>query len=744
MPLPIAVPAVLAQMAALPSAWRFLLPGAVLLLAAILALLLMERHLRSRRSGSRDPGPQPGDDHLKLALWGSGEELWDYDLDQRRLQRIRTSEGPQQDAEPTLLTRVGPVPAIHPVDLPAVIKRLRSHLEGESPFFLSEHRMDLLDNGVWIWVRVRGRVAERDAEGRPVRISGIARDITASRNAEDERRIAGEVLHSMNEAVAVLDWDYRFISVNPAFTRITGYLESEVMGQSARTLDSDRHDDVYYAQLDTTLLRDGHWQGDTWRTRKDGEDILCHLQINLVRDHDGDRHLYVMVLSDITEQNRAEQELRYLANYDTLTSLPNRSLLSERLSRAVVRARRESGRVAVLFVDLDRFKDVNDSLGHSMGDRVLRAAAARVLQAVGPQHTVARLSGDEFTVVLEDIGSAEEAERVAQGIIDAFAVPLSFGDRHELVISPSIGISLYPEHAEVPSELLKHADTAMYQAKAVGRRAYALYSAAMDEQTRRRATLAGALRKALDRNELSLVYQPRYSLLSECITGVEALLRWNSDEFGSVPPAEFIPLAEESGMIQEIGEWVLRGACRTLRDWQKAGYDHLGMSVNLSAMQLLRGDLHGLLVRTLAETEVDPRKLELELTESVVMANPEQNADTLRRCRELGVTLAIDDFGTGYSSLAYLKRLPITALKIDREFIGDLTHDADDEAITSIIITMGHALGLKVVAEGVESPAQLQFLREHGCDEIQGHLVAPALEPGVCLRFLAAPVSFAA
>lgn len=744
MPLPIAASAVLVYVAALPPAGRFLLPVAVLLLAAVLAFLLSERLRERRRDAGRGDGPPPRDEYLKLALWGSGEELWDYDLDQRRVQRMRTSEGPPEGGEPTVLTRVGPVPTIHPQDLPTVLKRLRAHLEGDLPFFMSEHRMDLLDNGVWTWVRVRGRVVERDAEDQPVRIAGIARDITASRNAEDERRIAGEVLHSMNEAVAVLDWDYRFISINPAFTRITGYLESEVAGQSARLLDSDRHDDVYYAQLDTTLLREGHWHGDTWRTRKDGEDILCHIQINLVRDTDGDRHLYVMVLSDITEQNRAEQELRYLANYDTLTSLPNRSLLSERLSRAVVRARRESGRVAVLFVDLDRFKDVNDSLGHSMGDRVLRAAAARVLQAVGPQHTVARLSGDEFTVVLEDVAAAEDAERVAQGIIDAFAAPLVFGDRHELVISPSIGISLYPDHAEVPNELLKHADTAMYQAKAVGRRAYALYSAEMDEQNRRRASLAGALRKALDRDELSLMFQPRYSLKTQRITGVEALLRWNSDEYGSVPPAEFIPLAEESGMIQEIGAWVLRRACLTLGEWQRAGYGELDMSVNLSAMQLLRGDLNGLLARTLAETGIEPRHLELELTESVVMANPAKNADTLQRCRELGVTLAIDDFGTGYSSLAYLKRLPITALKIDREFIGDLTRDDDDEAITSIIITMGHALGLKVVAEGVETAAQLQFLREHGCDEIQGHLVAPALEPADCLRFLAAPVSFAA
>jgi len=713
--------------------------GVAVLLLAVVAFAM--RRLwpvfgRSRAEPSRAETLRERDEHLKLALWASGEHFWDFDLVSRRMHRLRADENAPHTAEIAVLTRKSDMPTIHEQDLPLVKQRLRSHLQGETPIFVSEHRMDLDGNGNWVWVRARGRVVERDLGGRPVRIAGTARDITATRNAEYEHRIASEVMRSMSEAVAVLDWNQNFIAVNKAFAGITGYAEDEVIGQPASLLDSRQHEEDSTARMLGGLQQDGRWSGEAWKVRKDREEILCRLEINVVPDASGLRRLYVLVLNDITEQKRAEQELRYLANYDSLTSLPNRSLLSERLSRAIVRARRENGRVAVLFIDLDRFKDINDSLGHATGDRILRAAAARVQQTVGAQHTVARLSGDEFTVVVEDIGSSREAEDIAQRIITAFKQALSFGDGLELAVSPSIGISLYPDHAQVPTDLLKHADTAMYQAKAAGRHTYQLYSEKMDEKTRHRAILANALRRALERNELSLVYQPRMSLKQQRITGVEALLRWHSKEFGEVSPGQFIPLAEESGLILEIGAWVLREALLTLRQWHELGLQHLIVSVNVSALQLQRGDLADVVARTLAETGMAAAHLELELTESVIMANPETNADTLRACRRLGVSLAIDDFGTGYSSLAYLKRLPLTTLKIDQEFVGDLTHDVDDEAITSTIINMGHSLLLNVVAEGVETAAQLQFLHDHGCDEIQGHWISHALGAEACLQFI--------
>ena len=712
---------------------------ALLVLAVVLAIAA-QRYWQSRRRQTFDPprteSQRERDEHLKLALWASGEHFWDYDLIRRRMHHMRADESTAHSAEITVLTRQGDVPTIHELDLPLVMEQLRSHLQGETPLFMSEHRMDLSGNGTWAWVRARGRVVERDLQGRPLRIAGTARDITASRNTEYEHRIASEVMRSMSEAVAVLDWDYKFIAVNQAFTRITGYADVEVIGKPVEMLDSSQQDAALHQRMREDIGRDGRWSGEMWRLRKDGEEILCKVETNVVPDASGQRNLYVQVLNDITEQKRAEQELRYLANYDTLTSLPNRSLLSERLSRAIVRARRENGKVAVLFIDLDRFKDINDSLGHATGDRILRAAAARVQQTVGAQHTVARLSGDEFTVVLEDVSSMQDAETIAQQIIDAFMLPLSFGERLELSVSPSIGISLYPDHAQVPTDLLKHADTAMYQAKAAGRHTYQVYSEAMDEKTRHRAILASALRRALERDELTLVFQPRLSLTQHRITGVEALLRWHSRDFGEVSPGQFIPLAEESGLILEIGAWALRQALATLHSWHQQGLPGLTVAVNVSALQLQRGDLSDVVARTLAETGVSAHCLELELTESVIMANPEKNADTLRACRRLGVSLAIDDFGTGYSSLAYLKRLPLTTLKIDQEFVGDLTHDTDDEAITSTIINMGHSLSLNVIAEGVETAAQLQFLRDHGCDEIQGHWISHALPPDACLRFI--------
>ncbi|AKC86207.1 putative bifunctional diguanylate cyclase/phosphodiesterase [Pseudoxanthomonas suwonensis] len=678
------------------------------------------------------------EEHLTVALWGSGEQFWDFDLARRELHLLHADESePHLGLGLTVTSRLASLPLVHPHDRPSLRRRLRAHLRGRDPLFTSEHRVDPDGDGNWVWIRVHGRTVERDARGHPRRLAGTARDTTANRHAEAERRIASEVLRSMSEAVAVLDRELHFVAVNPAFSQITGYSDVEALGRPFTMLDSD-HSEGRGSTLGQDLGRQ-HWQGNVWMTRRDGEEILCHVKHNAIPDAGGEINFHVVVLSDITEQKRAEQELRYLANYDALTSLPNRSLLSERLARAIVRARREGGHVAVLFLDLDRFKDVNDSLGHATGDRVLRAAAERVQHAVGPQHTVARLGGDEFTVVLEGLATAQEAEHVAQRVIESFSLPLTLDEHHEITVSPSIGISLFPDHAQVPTELLKHADTAMYQAKAAGRRTWQVYSASMDEATRRRATLAGLLRRVVERDELTLVYQPRYSLHEQRVVGAEALLRWRHPEFGLVPPDQFIPLAEDTGLILEIGEWVLKEACTTLRQWQSAGLDGMRMSVNVSAIQLLRGDLASTLARILAETGVASGQLELELTESAIMANVGRSASVLHACRALGVGVAVDDFGTGYSSLAYLKRLPLTTLKIDQEFVGDLTRDPDDEAITSTVIAMGHSLSLTVVAEGVETAGQLKFLRDHGCDEVQGHYIAAAMDRDACMAFLSRP-----
>ncbi len=700
-------------------------------LAGVLAFVL-RRRISAEMQYLKDLKER--EERLKLALWASAEQYWDYELNTRRLNRMWV-DTPSSSLELRVAKLIDTEHKIHPDDVREVEEKLREHLRGETELFMSEHRV-LDANQQWLWVRARGRAVEHNAQGRVTRIAGTARNITNVRQAERERRIAIAVLRSMNEAVSVLDGEFNFVSVNPAFTRMTGYTEAEVLGKNANILDSTQHDQAFYQRTRQKLIGEGHWSGELWERRKNGQEFLCSIQCVSAQITHGEPQLFVAVLNDITLQKRAEQELRYLANFDTLTNLPNRALLSERLSRAIVRARRQNHRIAVLFLDLDRFKDINDSLGHTAGDRILRAVAMRLQDTVGEHQTVARLGGDEFTVVLETLNDPADADRIAREIIMAFEAPLALDDRQEVVISPSIGISLYPDHGQVPTELLKQADTAMYQAKAAGRRTFVRYDDSMEIANRRRAQLSSALHKVLDRGELRLVYQPRLALTRPRITGVEALLRWTSEEYGEIPPNHFIPLAEESGMILEIGEWVLREACLTLKEWHRQGMTELTMAVNVSVLQLLRGDFVDVVRRVLADTALPSRYLELELTESVLMANAEQTAAKLAAIREMGVSLAIDDFGTGYSSLAYLKRLPITTLKIDKAFINDLSQNPDDAAITTTVIAMAHSLGLNVVAEGVESESQMRFLSHYRCDEIQGHWLSRPIDPQRCLEFI--------
>lgn len=707
----------------------------LLIAGVLLALLIYSMVHRYRNEKALLAEIKEREQRLNLALWGSEDEFWDWNIPENSLYRLGANQLLGSRMADTLSTDEWRKNAIHPDDLPRVQKLLQEHITGLSEVYESEHRIRNAE-GEWIWVRSRGKVVERDSSGNPLRMAGTARDITAVRRAERERRIALEVLRSMGEAVSVIDLDYHFVSVNPAFSRITGFSEEEVIGQSSAMLDSMQHSPDFYRRVRDVLERTGHWAGEMWQRRKDGEEFLCWLEASEVRDPQGLRSHFVIVLNDITDKKRAEQELRYLANYDTLTGLPNRALLSERLGRAIVRARRQESRVAVLFLDLDRFKDINDSLGHAAGDRLLKAAATRLQATVGASDTVARLGGDEFTVILEDIESRHAVEKVAREILNAFSMPLEVDDRHDVVITPSLGISLYPDHALVPTDLLKFADTAMYQAKSEGRNTFQIYNETMDAEARKRANILAALRRAMERNEFRLVFQPRMSLLDGRITGVEALLRWHSAELGEISPVVFIPLAEESGLILPIGDWVINEACQTLKRWRAHGMEDIAMAVNVSVLQLLRGDLPAGVVHALKEAGIPASRLELEVTESMVMQNAAQTTSVLNELRELGISLAIDDFGTGYSSLVYLKQLPIDTLKIDKGFIGDLTRDPDDEAITATVITMAHSLGLNVIAEGVETEQQLGYLREQGCDEIQGYWLSPPLDSHRCLGFI--------
>ena len=675
------------------------------------------------------------EESLRMALWGSGDELWNWDVASGVLTRTESKHEGRAMRESTMLTSDWVQSMIHPDDQPGLRSTIEDCLSGRKASLEAQFRMR---SGLrkWIWIQARGKVVQRDGHGAPLRLCGTARDISARRAAESEQRIAQEIIRSMTETVVVADLDFRFVGVNPAFTRVSGWMESEVLGLDLLALSSSQHSPQRIQGIRDALESTGHWHGEIWQRRKDGEEFMAWLQLSEVRGSSGERTNWVAVMSDITERKRAEQELRYLANFDPLTGLPNRVLLTERLNQMMARARRQASHIALLFLDLDHFKHINDSMGHATGDRMLKAAGARLRHIVRDGDTVARLGGDEFTVVLDEIHDHHEATRIAEKILATFARPLELEGGQEVLISTSVGISMFPQHGNSPADLIKAADTAMYQAKEQGRNTYMVYTDTMDAAARLRANLAGALRRAIENDELTLVYQPKMSLFDGHITGVEALLRWHTPEFGNVTPAEFIPIAEESGLIIPIGEWVLARACRQLRTWKDEGVQGLVVSINVSVLQLLRGNLLRHLSDMLAEYDFAPGCIELELTESTIMANAEQSISTLRQVKALGVSVAIDDFGTGYSSLSYLKRLPIDTLKIDREFVGDLTTDPDDEAITATVITMAHSLGLNVVAEGVETDEQVAYLTAQKCDEIQGFWLARPMQPEQLPAFL--------
>jgi len=470
--------------------------------------------------------------------------------------------------------------------------------------------------------------------------------------------------------------------------------------------------------------------------RPDGAARWVRARAFPVRDASGGRYRIAGTLEDVTERRRAEDKLQHEAQYDSLTELPNRMVCRDRLGQALVQARRKEWGAAVLFIDLDRFKTVNDMLGHAIGDAVLRQTGQRLSRCVRAGDTVARIGGDEFAVVLAEIARADDAGAVAQKVIDAMAPPMQL-EGHEVFVSVSVGIAAFPADGADGETLMKNADAAMFKAKQVGRASYQYYTAQMNERAMEKLLLENDLRRALERDEFHLYYQPKQDMKSGRIVGLEALLRWEHPRHGVMAPTQFVPLLEDSGLIVKVGDWVVRAACRQIRDWQEAGVPAVPVAVNLSAKQFLHHDLIGVIERAL-EVGIEPRLLALEITESDVMQRPEEVVAMLHQVKARGIAVAIDDFGTGYSSLAYVKRLPVDALKIDRSFVTGLPEDADDASIARAVIAMAHSLGLKVIAEGVETEAQRAFLAAQGCDQLQGYLISRALGAAECAALLRA------
>ncbi len=544
-----------------------------------------------------------------------------------------------------------------------------------------------------------------------------------------------KVFENSEEAIIISDAQNRIISVNRAFTRITGYSQEEVVGRNPKLLSSGKQDRDFYEEMWRSIRNSGQWQGEIWNRRKSGEIYPEWLSISTEKNDRGELSNHIAIFTDITSRKRSEERIRFLAYYDPLTELPNRVLFEEHMSRALAAARRSGNQLALLFLDLDRFKSINDSLGHLAGDLLLQSVARRLKKHIRESDTICRQGGDEFIIVLTGIENPESVIRVAENIVKEMAEPHHIAGQH-LVVSFSIGISLFPQDGSTSESLIRNADAAMYHAKDAGRNNFQFFSAEMNSEAFERLSMEGDLRQALRKGEFYLKYQPKMDLKSGNLIGMEVLLRWRHGEKGEIPPAKFIPIAEECGLISPIGDWVLETACRQCQRWRDSGSFSLPISVNISALQFRQQKISDTISRILEETGLDPKLLELELTESMVMQNAQETMVTLAELKKLGVALSIDDFGTGYSSLNYLRYFPLDRLKIDRSFVRHISTVEADAAITRTIISMGHSLNLKVIAEGVETSAQLEILKDQGCDEIQGFYYSEPLLPEEFERYL--------
>ncbi len=563
------------------------------------------------------------------------------------------------------------------------------------------------------------RVNERTIELQELN-RALQGEIAERERAEEGLRLSAKVFENTVEGVIITDTEGNILAVNRAFTHVTGYALEDVLQKNPRILKSGRHDALFYNDMWSSLKESGQWVGEIWNKRKNGEIYPERLTIGVVRDSAGGVGHYVGVFSDITDIKRSRERLDFLAHHDLLTNLPNRLLFNHRLKHSIELAQRNNLQLAVIFIDLDHFKNVNDTLGHDLGDELLKRVATDLGTHVRKSDTLARIGGDEFVLLLDDIEAPRYAGYIAEKFLELLTRSMMVSG-YEIIISASIGVSFYPTDGGDVTTLVKNADTAMYHAKTHGRNSYHFYAPEMSEYARERVQLEALLRRSIERGELALQYQAQVDTVTGRLVGAEALVCWNSPELGAVSPDRFIPIAEDIGFISILGEWVLRSACQQIKEWDEAGLCLPCVSVNLSVKQLEHGDIVDIVTRVLNETGLSNLRLEIEVTESAIVKS-DRALDFLNGLHALGVKLAVDDFGTGYSSLSYLRNLPVQKLKIDRSFITDVTAEPSREAIVRAIIALATALGLNTIAEGVETDAEAQFLQQEGCRHVQGYL----------------------
>lgn len=606
----------------------------------------------------------------------------------------------------------------------------------ESPDMVAEHIEILKEKGWHLFVskhrKKSGEVfdVEVNATYWPAgegQIFAFIRDITERTRREDQLRQAATVFANTTEGVMITDPAGKIQRVNKAFCKLTGYSEDEVIGQYPNVLQSGRHDRHFYDVMWQQISEQGYWQGEIWNRRKDGTTYPELLSINTVYDDEENVAHYVGVFADITHLKESEQELAYLAHHDVLTGLPNRLMIQSQLEQSLGVAQRDDKKLALLLLDLDRFKDVNDSFGHAAGDELLQQVAGVLRDRLRQADLISRMGGDEFALLLDDIKFEEDAGLVADDIIRHLSRRWHLSNGCEVAVGVSVGISLYPTHSLDAASLLQHADAALYHAKSEGRGRFNYFTEELTIDARNRLELEARLMRALTHNELEVYYQPQLEINTGRLIGAEALVRWNDPDRGLIMPGQFIPLAEQTGLVADIGEFVLRSGCRQLKKWLDQGCQPITLAVNLSPVQIRHADMYELVAVVLEETGLKPEYLELELTESALMEREQESIELLQKLRNLGVKIAIDDFGTGYSSLAYLKKFPLDVLKIDKSFVDEIPNDKDDMVIAATIVAMGQNLGIRVLAEGVETQDQLEFLKSKQCHCYQGYLYSPPL-----------------
>ncbi|WP_127471352.1 putative bifunctional diguanylate cyclase/phosphodiesterase [Thiomicrorhabdus aquaedulcis] len=603
-----------------------------------------------------------------------------------------------------------------------VLHSIEACLNGQGAY-RQEYRMHHAHGGI-IWVQDRGDVVERDAAGQPLRMMGSLLDVTAQKQTEVDLRIAAAAFETQ-EGMCITDLNQRILRVNNAFTQVTGFSFQEVLGRNPSILHSGRHSDAFYQAMWATINRTGGWQGEVWNRRKNGEVYPEWLTITAVKNTQNEVTHYVASMSDITQRKDAEEAIKNLAYYDPLTHLPNRRLLQDRLQQAVSKMARDPRLGALMFIDLDNFKTLNDTLGHDVGDQLLQQVAGRLSSCVREVDTVARLGGDEFVVMLCELDTAHSvaafyAENIAEKVLKALNQPYRLMG-HNYLSTPSIGVTMFSDHKMSVDELLKRADLAMYQAKAMGRNAIRFYDPKMQAEVSYKANLELDLRQAIQSEQFALYYQKQVDQHG-VMQGVEALIRWTHPVKGAISPAEFIPLAEETGLIIEIGDWVIRTACQQLALWaMHPATMALTLSVNVSARQFLQANFVSSTLLNLINSGAPGKQLKLELTESMLLTKIDLVVEKMSELKHHGIGFSLDDFGTGYSSLSYLKKLPLDQLKIDQSFVRDIIEDVNDAAIAQAVIALAESLGLAVIAEGVETEAQKLALLKMGCRYYQGY-----------------------